>query len=61
MGSLTHSIGNDISLVRMIVNFQVIVLDQFKPSPLCHIEISLSEDVLKAFVIGIDVAMIPKK
>jgi hypothetical protein len=45
----------------MIVNLQLIVLDQFKPSSLPHIEISLSEDVLEAFVIGIDIAMIPKK
>jgi hypothetical protein len=38
------------------MHFQVIVLDQFQPSSLSHVEISLSKDVFEALVIYIDVA-----
>lgn len=33
---------------------QVVVFDQFQPSSLSHIKISLSEDVLQAFMAGVD-------
>jgi hypothetical protein len=39
------------------VYFQVVVLDQFQPSSLSHVEISLSKDGLKALVICIDVVV----
>ena len=43
------------------MHFNVIILDQFKPSTLPHIEIRLSENILEALVISIDVAMITKQ
>jgi hypothetical protein len=39
------------------MHFQIIVLDQFQPSPLPHIKISLSENVLETLVIRIDITM----
>jgi hypothetical protein len=41
----------------VVVYFQVVVLDQFQPSSLSHVEISLSKDGLKALVICIDVVV----
>ena len=41
--------------------FNIIVLDQFKPPTLPHVEIRLSENVFEALVIGIDIAMIAKQ
>jgi hypothetical protein len=40
----------------MVMHFQVVVLDQFQPSSLSHVEVGLSEDVLEALVIYIDIA-----
>jgi len=45
----------------MIMDFQIIVLDQFEPSSLPHVNIGLSEDIFETLVIGIDVAMISEK
>ena len=45
----------------MIVHFNIIILDQFKPSMLPHVKIRLSENVFEALVIGIDIAMIAKQ
>ena len=45
----------------MIMDFQIIVLDQFKPSSLPHVNIGLSEDILETLVISINITMIPKK
>jgi hypothetical protein len=41
---------------RVVVHLQVIILDQFQPSSISHVEVSLSEDILEALVICIDVA-----
>jgi hypothetical protein len=41
----TQGIHNQIRLARMIVNFQVIVLDKLQPTALPKVEILLSEDV----------------
>jgi hypothetical protein len=43
------------------VDFEVIILDQFKPSSLTEVEVRLSEDVLQTFVIGYDVAFVPNQ
>jgi hypothetical protein len=51
-------IGNDVRLAGMIMNLQFIVLDQFKPSPLPHVEVGLGENILEALVASIDVAHI---
>jgi hypothetical protein len=40
---------------------EIIVLDQFQPSPLTCVQISLSENILQALVVGIDMNQIPKK
>jgi hypothetical protein len=38
------------------MHFQVIVLDQFQPSSLSHVEVGLSENVIEALMICIDIA-----
>jgi hypothetical protein len=39
------------------MHFQVVILDQFQPSSLSHVEVSLSDDVLEALVVCIDIAV----
>jgi hypothetical protein len=56
-----QGIGNYVGFPRMIVNFQVVVLDQLQPSTLSHIQILLGEEVLEALMIGIDVAFVPNQ
>jgi hypothetical protein len=51
---LTQGIRNEIRLVRIIVNFQIIVLDELQPSALPKVKILLSENVLQALVISVD-------
>jgi hypothetical protein len=55
----TQRIRNDICISRVIVNFQLVVFDQLEPPSLSHVQIRLSEDVLKAFVVRIDMNHIP--
>jgi hypothetical protein len=57
---MTQRVCNDISLSRVIVDFQLIVLDQLEPSLLPHVQIRLGKDVLQAFVVRIDMNHIPK-
>jgi hypothetical protein len=38
--------------------FQIIVLDEFQPSSLPHIQISLSEDIFGTLMISVDITMI---
>ena len=40
------------------MNLQVIVLDEFKPSTLPHVQIFLSKEVLQALMIGINVTFV---
>ena len=56
-----QGIRNNICLGRMIVHLEVIILDQLEPSSLTHIQLRLSEDVLKTFMISVDVAHIAKQ
>jgi hypothetical protein len=49
-----QGIGNYICLVRMIMNFQLIILDQFYLSLLPHVQVKLSEKILQTFVISVD-------
>jgi hypothetical protein len=49
MGLAAQSIRNDIHLA--IMNLQIIVLDQFHPSSLAHVQIRLGEDILQALVV----------
>jgi hypothetical protein len=49
-----QGIGNHICLVRMVMDFQLIILDQFYLSSLPHIQVRLSEKILQAFVISVD-------
>jgi hypothetical protein len=46
---------------RAIVNFQLVVLDQFESPLLPHVQIQLGKDVLQAFVVHIDMNHIPKQ
>jgi hypothetical protein len=55
----TQGIRNQIRLARMVVNFQVIVLDELQPAVLPKVEILLSEDVFLALVFGVDLALGP--
>ena len=41
------------------MNFQVVVLDQFKPSTLPHVQIFLSKEVLQVLVVGVDITLVP--
>ena len=43
------------------MEFQIIVLDQFEPSSLPHVDVGLSEDIFETLVIGINIAMLPEK
>jgi hypothetical protein len=49
-----QGIGNHICLARVIMNFQLIILDQFYPSSLPHIQVRLSEKILQTFMISVD-------
>ena len=40
---------------------EVIILDQLEPSSLMHIQLRLSEDVLKTFMISVDIAHIAEQ
>jgi hypothetical protein len=57
---MTQRVCNDVCLSRVIVNFQLIVLDQLDPSSLPQVQIWLDKDVLQAFVVRIDMNHIPK-
>src|SRR6185312_3096113 len=54
----TQRIGNHICLVWMIMHFELIIFNQLKPSPLTHVQISLSEKIFETFVVRIDVAQL---
>jgi hypothetical protein len=58
---VTEGICNHVFLTGVIVNLRIIVLDQFQPSSLLHVQIRLSEKVLQALVISEDMSHIPKK
>jgi hypothetical protein len=53
MNLMTQRISNDAYLSRVIVNFQLIVLDQLEPSLLPRFQIRLGKDVLQTFVVCI--------
>jgi hypothetical protein len=57
---VTQHVRNDIYLSRVIVNFQLSVLDQLEPSSLPLVQVQLSEDVHQAFVVRIDMNHILK-
>jgi hypothetical protein len=54
----TKSIGYYIGLSRVIVNFKIIILDQFNPSPLPHVQLLLRENILQALMVSVDLAAI---
>jgi hypothetical protein len=58
---VTQHVNNDVCLSRVILNFQLIVLDQFEPPSLPHVQIWLCKDVLQAFVVYIDMNHITKQ
>jgi hypothetical protein len=57
----TLCIGHHIGLVGVIMNFQFIIFDQFKPFYLPHVKFRLGENIFEALVIGIDIVRITKK
>jgi hypothetical protein len=50
----TEGIRNYIGFAGVVVYFKI--LNEFQPPTLMHVQISLSKDILKTFVIGVDVA-----
>jgi hypothetical protein len=58
---MAQGIRNHICLTGVIMNLKIIVLDQLPPHSLMHVQISLSENVLQAPVVGEDMNHIPHK
>jgi hypothetical protein len=58
---VAQGIRNHIRLTGVIMNLKIIVLNQLQPPSLAHVQISLSENVLQALVVGEDMNHIPKK
>jgi hypothetical protein len=56
-----QGICNHIHLTRVMMKLDIVVLDQLQPSSLTHVQISLSENVLQALVVGEDMNHIPKE
>jgi hypothetical protein len=50
-----EGVGNYIGFSRVIMDTKIIVLDELNPSPLSHVQLPLSEDILEALVIGVDI------
>jgi hypothetical protein len=57
---VAQGIRNHNLLTGVIMNLKIIVLDQFQPSSLAHVQIGLSENVLQELVVGEDMNHIPK-
>jgi hypothetical protein len=56
---LAEGVCYHVGLPGVVVDFEVIILDQFKPSSLMEVEVRLREDVLQTLVISEDVALVP--
>jgi hypothetical protein len=54
----TKHIRNHVGFAGMIMDFQIKILYQFQPSSLPHIQILLSEYILKTIVIDEDIVAI---
>ena len=54
----TQSIRYHIGLAGVVVNLHVVILDQFDPSALPHVQLLLGEDIFQALVVGVDLASI---
>jgi hypothetical protein len=48
-------IRNHIGFARMVVYLKVVVFDQFLPTSLPHIQVSLSKDIFEALMVSVDV------
>jgi hypothetical protein len=53
-----QGIGNYICLARMIMDFQLIILNQFLPSLLPHVQVRLGEKILQTLMISVDMHQI---
>jgi hypothetical protein len=51
-------IGYHISLTRMVMNTDVIILDKLHPSSLPHVQLLLREYILQALMVGVDFTMV---
>jgi hypothetical protein len=45
----------------MIVNLEIVIFNQLKPSSLAHVQLWLGEDIFKAFMVIIDIAHIAQQ
>jgi hypothetical protein len=61
MGLMAQSIGNNVCLARMIVNLEIIIFNQLKPSSLMHVQLRLGENIFEAFMVSIDIAHIAQQ
>jgi hypothetical protein len=49
-----QGIHNHIRLTKVIMNLKIVVFNQLQPHSLTHVQISLSENILQALVVGED-------
>src|SRR3954463_8800086 len=52
------SVGNNIRLAGVVVDIDIVILDQLHPSTLPHIQLPLSENVLKALMVCIQLTLV---
>jgi hypothetical protein len=55
---VAQCIGYHIRFTRVVVNVQIVILDQFKPSSLPLVQLRLCEDVLQTLVIDVNVTLV---
>src|SRR6185312_10730169 len=58
VGFPTKGIGHYVCLSRVVMNFQIIIFDQFQPSSLSQVKVWLGEDILQTFMVGKDFTLI---
>jgi hypothetical protein len=55
MNLAAESIRNYICFAGVVVHLKIVIIYELQPPPLMHIQIGLGKDILKTFVIGVDV------
>ncbi|MFS7953374.1 hypothetical protein Hanom_Chr07g00617811 [Helianthus anomalus] len=47
----TKRIGHDIRLTRMVANFAIVIVQEFNPTSLPHVQLFLIKNILETFVV----------
>ncbi|MFS7936243.1 hypothetical protein Hanom_Chr05g00413231 [Helianthus anomalus] len=47
----TKRIGHDIHLTRMVANFAIVIVQEFNPTSLPHVQLFLIKNMLETFVV----------